>query len=193
MSYADINVFERHEIADTSSEPIEARYPVLQSSTTGWRATQFVAEVTTEIKVMEQVEVERDFDAVAYAGEDSAPRWFEHQSRRTALLELLESFRQHAPTWDATETFVTDGSLMTARIFIQALPENRQLPQVAPDGEGDILLRWPPERGDLIVTIEHGLFHVVVNVSTDRSQHIDAVPLLTDRIPPAILAYIPVR
>lgn len=76
--------------------------------------------------------------------------------------------------------------------FARNLPSNRQLPRVAPDEDGDILMVWQCDPGGSAITFEGTRLHVVANPG-HASTHF--APIIYDRgsIPPDILRCIPVR
>lgn len=125
--------------------------------------------------------------------DDLSSQQLEYEDRRVQLAVLIEAMIDDAPSWDGEPAKVTEGSAATAIRFLKSLPANRHLPQVAPDGEGDVLLVWEPPSGNCIVTVQDDLLHVLDLPGTRNVEHIDAQPFYGERIPVAVLQAIPVR
>lgn len=125
--------------------------------------------------------------------EDVSSEALEYQERKGALQAIIELMVNNAPAWDGEPATVSGGSAETAIRFLRALPPNRELPKVAPDGEDNILFVWEPPNGNCIVTVQDGLVHLVNQPGTRHVEHIDAQLFRSNRIPVSILHAIPLR
>src|SRR3990172_1026058 len=74
-----------------------------------------------------------------YFSFDVSSEALDYEDRRANLLTIIDGMVKHAPTWDGEPASVSEKSAETAKRFLKALPSNRELPKVAPDGEGDLL------------------------------------------------------
>lgn len=135
-------------------------------------------------------EFEESFGVV---NDDLSSQQLEHEDRRARLVALVDAMIDGAPSWDGEPVEVAERSAATAIRFLQVLPTNRYLPQVSPDGEGDIMLVWVPPNGNCIVTVQECLLHLLDQPGTRNVEHIDAQPFFGERIPIAVLQAIPIR
>ncbi len=81
-----------------------------------------------------------------------------------------------------------------ARRFLEALPFDRQLPKIAPDGDGGLYMAW--ERKDeptVVVGVTEDVLYAVVGPGTPESRHVPEVKFDGTSIPSAILSVIPKR
>lgn len=117
----------------------------------------------------------------------------DYEERRLQLRTIIDQMVVDAPSWDSDGAKVHSLSALTAQRFLTALPSNRELPKVAPDGEGDVLFVWEPPQGDCIVTVQHNLLHMVDRPGTRFAAHFDSVPFAGFHIPISILHAIPTR
>jgi len=69
---------------------------------------------------------------------------------------------------------VSDKTISSALAIAQCLPENRALPKVAVDEDGDILMVWGEPSQKFALTIEGETLHMVVNPG-QHSTHLDPV------------------
>lgn len=134
------------------------------------------------------------FEASAeYVDVDVSPQRVEFDEQCRQLKAVLMGMVRSAPSWDGEHTDVKMNSALTASRFVDSMPNNRKLPVVAPDGEGDILLVWENGNDDCIVTVEPNLLHMVVGANSLNAKHVDAVPFLGRHIHPKILQHIPAK
>ena len=124
---------------------------------------------------------------------DPSSEILEYENRKLLLQTLVDAMTDAAPTWDGDPAVVDPNAAATAQRFLKALPSNRELPKVAPDGEGDLLFVWEPPHGNCIVTVQNNLLHMVDGPGSPYAEHIDAQDYSGDRIPIAILHAIPMR
>ncbi len=125
-----------------------------------------------------------------YSGFDATPAAMAADRRRHLLSEAIRSL----PEFAADRDYPTPSSakIGLARTFVTNIPENRLLPKVAVDDEGDILMAWG-DRGELCaLTLEGRVLHMVVNPGS-RSTHIEPTVYNGGRLPVAILGAIPLR
>lgn len=130
----------------------------------------------------------------SYIGWDSSSESLEYEDRKARLLAIIDAMTKEAPSWDGEPASVSEESAATAKRFLKALSPNRELPKVAPDGEGDVLLVWEPPYGNCIVTVQGDNLHMVDQPGSLHAVHIDAQSFLPGyRIPVSILHAIPMR
>jgi len=86
---------------------------------------------------------------------------------------------------------VQTSSVKAAQSFLRALTPECTLPQVAPDGEGGVLMVW--ESAGFFLTFDQWRLHALVGPGTSNIRHVDDVPFYGDFIPVEILCHIPLR
>jgi hypothetical protein len=124
---------------------------------------------------------------------DHSSELFEYDDRKLKLEAIIDSMVLQAPSWDSEPMTVSAQAARTAKRFLQALPRNRELPKVAPDGEGDLLFVWEKPYGSCIVTVQPNVLHLVDRANTRYAEHIDAQCFVGYQIPISILHAIPLR
>jgi hypothetical protein len=138
-----------------------------------------------------------DWADIAGAGpsfqDDISSEILEYEDRKVQLQTIIDELAREAPSWDAEPVTVDVNVVATAQRFLRALPTNRELPQVAPDGEGDLLFVWETPHGNCILTVQNDVLHLVDNPGTQYAEHIDAQQFVGRRIPVSILHAIPTR
>lgn len=125
--------------------------------------------------------------------DDISSAILDYEDRKLLLRTIIDRMVKDAPSWDSNGATVHALSASTAQRFLSAIPANRELPKVAPDGEGDILFVWEPPQGDCIVTVQHNLLHLVDQPGTRFAAHIDGQQFAAFHIPISILHAIPFR
>jgi hypothetical protein len=113
------------------------------------------------------------------------------EKRRSRLISAVNRMKRHAVNWSGADTCVREESADTAIQFLRYLPGDAILPQVAPDGEGDIMFVWDYQNGNCIVTVERHLLHLVSKPGTSDEKHIGPQQFLGFTIPTAIELRIP--
>src|SRR5690242_18583766 len=93
--------------------------------------------------------------------EDTSSLTLEYDERKQQLRDIIWSMVPEAPSWDSEPVTVTAKSAETAERFLRRLPPNRELPKVAPDGEGNLFFVWEPPHGNCIITVEPDQLHMV--------------------------------
>jgi len=166
------------------------------TSSVSWPQGQF-AQVASERSEIERFEClllsALDLETGVYADQDTSSSRLAFDTRRARLEGVIKDMLKVAPSWDGSETKVSPESALTALKFIGSLPSNRRLPQVAPDGEGDIMFVWQPPNGDCIVTVQDKLIHLVNAPGSPDVEHVDAQRFLGEHIPVLVLQYIPAK
>lgn len=115
----------------------------------------------------------------------------EHERAKDALKYLLESEDFQSFSYYTGRGPETN---MLSRHFaiqlIARLADDKLLPKISPDGEGDIIMVWgePPQ---FVLTIEQASLHGVVNPGSRRSKHIAPVEFDGREVPSEIIAQIP--
>lgn len=118
----------------------------------------------------------------------------EHENRRAALTAIIQQMETVSPSWDGSDgTVISPESSETAIRFLAALPTNRELPKVAPDGEGNVIFVWEPPHGNCLVTVVPNCLHMVDKPGGLAVQHIDDQEFTGNRIPLLILSALPLK
>lgn len=87
---------------------------------------------------------------------------------------------------------VSDKSIFSALAIVECLPENRALPRVAVDEDGDVLMVWGEPHQKFALTIEGETIHMVVNPG-QHSTHLDPVIYNGGYLPLPILEHVPTK
>ena len=126
--------------------------------------------------------------------QDTSSSLLKHVDERAALVLTIQEMETHPPSWDGGDaTPVTQEASETAVRFLNLLPNNRELPKVAGDGEGNVILVWEPPHGNCLVTIEPNVLHMVNQPGSQAVEHIDNQPFDGVHFPVAILSAIPFK
>jgi hypothetical protein len=112
---------------------------------------------------------------------------YEKHSLKEAIRELIffaEVDNCSAPSLD---------TLLAALQMVTALPENKRLPKISLDGDGDVLLMWEGPGGQirLGITVQGQTLSAVANPGV-KSEHFNPI-VFRGYFPPAILAHVPTR
>lgn len=124
--------------------------------------------------------------------EDISSEAFERSDQIARILKAIFAFETIGLEWGGAAATLNAESADTARKFFRALPNDRELPQIAPDGEGGLLLVWEPPIGNCIVTVQNDRLHLVTNPGTPAVGYVDDEPF-RGRIPVSILHLLPKR
>jgi hypothetical protein len=161
--------------------------------------TQNLRLVTSDASSADDIIVS-DFSNIEYSDAferfrycDSSSESLEYEDRKARLLSLLDSMACGTPSWDGEVDIVSEESAKTARRFLKALPPNRELPKIAPDGEGDVLFVWEPPHGNCIITVQRDLLHLVDHPGSPYAAHVDEQMFTGYRMPVSVLHAIPLR
>ena len=72
-------------------------------------------------------------------------------------------------------------------LVLRQLPKSMQLPQIAPDGEGGLLLVWEG-RKTVLATVDGSKIHLLLDPGTRNSTPYENLPLSGRALPPELLA-----
>lgn len=110
--------------------------------------------------------------------------------------EISEN-EEHRRTLRGMFARLTSGRLLSqdamyaAEGFLEALPRHKQLPRVAPDGEGGLLMAWDvPGEGRTLITVGDWVLYAVARAGTAQAHYFDDTPF-EEVIPDELLAAIP--
>jgi hypothetical protein len=86
---------------------------------------------------------------------------------------------------------VTRDSQRAAMSFVGALPVDKQLPRVAPDGDGGVLMAWDDlNDGSTVITVSEGMIYPVARAGTANVEYLNDMHFY-DVVPEAALSIIP--
>jgi hypothetical protein len=115
------------------------------------------------------------------------------EAQRERLISAIRDMIDSSPNWSGETSKISDGSAKTAENFLRCLSDRNQLPKIAADGEGDVMLVWEDGGISCIVTVEPKLLHLISKPGGRGARRIDAQRFLGVQIPPTILRQIPVK
>jgi hypothetical protein len=132
-------------------------------------------------------------DASDYADFDVSEERSKTERHRRRLLSLITRMADDALSFGSESVNVSRLAAATAIRFLEALPVNRKLPKVSPDGEGDLLFVWDDTRESCYITVEHDRLHLLLNPGKEKVSHVDNVQFIGQHIPLSVLPHIPVK
>jgi hypothetical protein len=110
-----------------------------------------------------------DSTASAFPGVAITPAVAENQERRRVLLQVIGRF--------AAEGQISRTTLHAAEAFLEALPQTAQLPKVAPDSEGGVLMAWSvPGQPRTLITVADCTLHAVARAGTAQAAYFPDIP-----------------
>lgn len=119
----------------------------------------------------------------------------EQQAQRLALARVvkkIENFGMSARVENPMK--ITSDTSAASIKFIGELPKFAQLPKVAPDGEGRLMLSWEAdENNPLLLIIEDWKMHLVTGAGTENADCISDLRFDGETIPEAVVAAIPAQ
>lgn len=110
------------------------------------------------------------------------------------LLSLISRFAVDGLSWEVGQlSKITSMTASTASAFFAALPANKRLPKIAPDGEGGLMAIWEKSPGPLLLTVDDSRLHAVIAATTKDAEYLDDTSFDLVAIPTRILSEIPSR
>jgi hypothetical protein len=118
-----------------------------------------------------------------------------YYEKRSALKELITGLTKEPFSWSPVDgELVRPETSRTAQRFLEVLPPDRELPRVAPDGDGGLYMAWgKPGQPTVVVGIVDNAVYGVVAPGTPQSRHIPEQEFDGENVPPEILSAIPKR
>lgn len=106
-----------------------------------------------------------NFLATALPGERLTAAVMQNHEQRRVLLRVLARF--------GAEGMISMSTLQAAELFVQAFPRGKQLPIVAPDGDGGVLMAWAvPGQGRTLVTVADSMLFVVSRAGAPDAEYL---------------------
>jgi hypothetical protein len=107
----------------------------------------------------------------------------ENERKRRTLAGIFAKF--------AADKEITRSTMYAAETFIEALPRNKDLPQVAPDGEGGLTLAWTVHgHGRTVIALADWMLYPVARAGTNQALYLNDAAF-SGVIPDDVLALIP--
>ena len=118
-----------------------------------------------------------------------------YNEKRSALKDLITGLTKEPFSWSPDDgELVRPETSRTAQRFLEVLPTHRELPRVAPDGDGGLYMAWEkPGQTTVVVGIVDNAVYGVVAPGTPKSRHIPEEEFDGENVPPEILSVIPKR
>ncbi len=132
-------------------------------------------------------------DLSVYPGQNLSPKMRAREEKREILKETIRRLRTEGFSWSCEQTHRISAETATAAIrFFELAPLNVVTPQIGPDGEGGLTVRWEMLGDVVIVLIDGARLHAVNHAGTDRAEYIDDLPFERWEIPSEISAILPI-
>lgn len=126
----------------------------------------------------------RSLDASAFPGLVITREVSENEEHRRVISDILSRF--------AAEGAIARTTMHAAQCFIEALPRDRRLPTLAPDGDGGVVLAWEvPRDGRTLITLSDWIAYAVARAGTRYAEYLDDMPFDGVLVPDDLLAIIP--
>jgi hypothetical protein len=111
------------------------------------------------------------------------------EANRKSLESLINQFFSQPLSWGIDEpTRMSEDTRLAALRFIELLPDELPLPQIAPDGEGGLVLHWERQgHRHILGGIDDWKLHFVLDAGQAHARYFDNVAFTGDRIPEPIL------
>jgi hypothetical protein len=130
-------------------------------------------------------------DLSALPGQAVTKKVLERDRTAQRLLALIERFRTTGFSWSLEPCQITVDTARTAIRLIQALPKDRGLPKIVPDGEGALLLMWETPQREVLVIVDDNALHLVRHPASAQTEYVENLRLDGAEIPESILGSVP--
>jgi hypothetical protein len=124
-------------------------------------------------------------DSSVHAGRLLSADLLDREKARGLISTSLKRF--------ATESYeglrITSETQTAAQGFISAIGETFDLPKVAPDGEGGLMLVW--EAASVALVVDGWRLHLVVDAGTPHARYFDDLPFDGKNLPDEVLKVVP--
>jgi hypothetical protein len=111
------------------------------------------------------------------------------EASRKSLESVIDQFFSQPLSWGIDEpTRMSEDTRLAASRFIELLPDELPLPQIAPDGEGGLVLHWERQGHQHILGgVDGWKLHFVLDAGQAHARYFDNITFTGDRIPQLIL------
>ncbi len=102
-------------------------------------------------------------------------------------MDLLQHMSVRDSQWsDDQPEKITSETSQAAISILNQLPQEIELPQIGPDGEGNLVLVWGTGNSSVLLTIEDSQIHMVRGSTTPQAEYYDSLPF-SGNIPEKVL------
>ncbi len=118
-------------------------------------------------------------DATSYSDDAATIRSAEHAATIQKLRQLLLRFQNEGFSFSGPndESRITVASRFAAERLLNLLPTEYQLPRIAPDDEGGVILAWPDVGGQsVLITMDGWTLHLVNAPARNAADYLDDLP-----------------
>lgn len=128
--------------------------------------------------------------AAAYPGSDLTQEFLERERSRSILLALIRRLADSGYAWSAERTAsISRETAESADCLVRQLPAPFDVPRVAPDGEGGLILLWERDgNATRLLTVDGWTLHLVCAPGSAQARYFDAVPFSSQEVPAQIVA-----
>jgi hypothetical protein len=160
--------------ASSAWEPVPASDATLvEGATFRWSSLPNRFSRRSDIERREDVQIEEasTTDVAALPGRIITTDLLRREANKRHLASLIDYFLHQPLTWGPEETSrISHDTRLAASRFIELLPDEVPLPQIAPDGEGGIVMHWEQQGARHILgDVDGWRLHFVVDAGHGRS------------------------
>ena len=111
---------------------------------------------------------------------------------RSAMCATIDKFARHGLSWSHYDsTRITQETRASANVLVSSLSQSKQLPKIAPDGDGSLMLLWENGNQSVLLTVDGWKMHVVFSPATPAATYIENIPYDGVTLPSEVFAAIP--
>jgi hypothetical protein len=131
-------------------------------------------------------------DPTALPGDAIQPVSIERYRDQTSLLSLLVSFTKRGlESSSGSMLRLSPDAAEAGKEFLSSLRNNKKLPRIAPDDDGNLVMVWAQAAGSLIAVIDGRQVNAISGATTDAADYMAPLPYEGGLIPQALLDRIP--
>lgn len=133
-------------------------------------------------------------DVAVLPGKAATSDALEIRKEKELLLALVQHFVEEgfSRNFECAGT-ITHDTADAARSLLAILPSDVEIPKIAPDGEGALVVAWEMTEPNIILIIDNWRLHLIKNATTPQAEYLDDLPFDGEQIPNAILEAILIR
>lgn len=130
-------------------------------------------------------------DIAVFAGR-LPPELEVRDQEKPKLLALIDQFADEgfSCVGERASKVSRDSAEAAKALFALLLP-GRQLPKIAPDGEGGLIAVWESPEDSVVLVVDNWRLHLVARATTPRATYFDDVPFDGERLPDVVIEWIP--
>lgn len=133
-------------------------------------------------------------DSSSASGETASFADLTWDVQRLLLESLIHYFSGNGLSWDFDQRGkITIDTARSAKALLRHLDVTAGLPQIAPDGEGGLTMLWKNPGRTILLNIDNGFLHAVIDPGAAHAAYYDNLPFDGESVPAEIMAIVPTR